>query len=232
MNHEDINALLESSKKQKVELDKKISKREVDKVLLKNLLENYRSVLDYLAIDIGNSIQNKSTKIYFPYGQKENHFKKSIKRNLPNLKLKSIRLYDIIEQRQPFKSRDSWLTQLCELTNEAKHNNLTKTEKDQKEGLQIGRKVLRIKDLSKIKGLTFLNNYLGGEKLSDMKIDNGKVTKLSGGFEKIIFTNYEIIKFHGRDIEISPYLEKVHNEIFRLKNEIYYHLDTGKVEFL
>ena len=220
MNKEDIEEILASSLKQRDDLGKIISERNIDKVLLKNLLENYRSILDYIAIDIAKNAGITNKKIYFPYGQRENHFKKSISRNLPDLKLKFPELYEIIESRQPFKSNDSWIVDLCGLTNEAKHNNLSRVKKDNALGFSYG-PIFNVKDISKVKSLEATNNYVNGVKLPDIKMKDGKFTKFSGDSNTVTFTNNEILRFHGKDIEIEEFINQVHSELITLKDEIY-----------
>ncbi len=91
MKNDDIRHLLEHSEAEIQSIGKSINEGEVNKISVKNTLENLRSVLDYLAKDIliklKSNPKNRTLpeKIYFPYGQKENHFKNSISRNLPPL---------------------------------------------------------------------------------------------------------------------------------------------------
>lgn len=129
MHNKDIQDLLEHTQNEITSISELAQKGTIKKVVIKNTLENLRSILDYAAQDIKVELKrhNKNgvpDKIYFPYGQRENHFKKSIKDNLPGLPKHLPVLHALIQDMQPFKCGDSWLVDLCGLTNDAKHNNL------------------------------------------------------------------------------------------------------------
>jgi len=84
MRNDDLRQLLHHSDLETKNISISVKNGEVNKVFLKNSLENLRSALDYLAKDISRKLKlnpqskNLPEKVYFPYGQKENHFKLSI----------------------------------------------------------------------------------------------------------------------------------------------------------
>lgn len=129
--NEDITILLEevSVSLQKIEMayiealtdEQKIS---VSKPLIKNSMENLRSVLDYAAQDVSSYIGN-GKGVYFPYANVEALFTKSVKKNLRGIKDKAPRLFKCIEGIQSFKCGDDWLFRLCSQVNIDKHNNLS-----------------------------------------------------------------------------------------------------------
>ncbi|MBI9055974.1 MAG: hypothetical protein JEY96_19285 [Bacteroidales bacterium] len=219
MNLEDINSVIEHSEMQIKELAGSIEKNKINKVLLKNTLENLRSILDYLAVDMSSYLNDSKEKLYFPYGRKENHFKLSVKRNLPELRQKSEELYEVLEKRQPFKSKKSWLIDLCELTNEAKHNNLNKTSKSTTTGLRVGN-LLHVEDVSNVK-ISASNNYVNGKRCDDFEMDKGVITSINPGEINLEFTSNEKIRFQGKEIEIISFLETTKDELIDLKKEVY-----------
>ncbi len=155
-------------------------------------------------------------KIYFPYGQKENHFRKSIKRNLPNIKPNLPNIYAILESIQPFKSKNNWLVNLCELTNEAKHNNLSKTQKHKTASvMQPG---ISIQGASNI---TLSNNRINGVLQDDVVVENGEVKSFTRHAGTTIVTKDNKILFHGKQIEIIPFFKQCICEIKKLTNNIY-----------
>ncbi|PQJ23369.1 hypothetical protein [Tenacibaculum sp. SG-28] len=70
MNKEQVDQILKYTKNQIIQLEDNI-----DKVLLKNTLENLRSGLEYIAKDVSDIVNSPEKKVFFPYGQRLNHFK-------------------------------------------------------------------------------------------------------------------------------------------------------------
>jgi len=108
--------------------------QEIKKIVVKNTLENMRSILDYISQDLIQKISQvtkvKHTKIYFPYGKDKQLFENSLKKN-SFAQLINIfpEIYEIVLKQQPFDCNDDWLTDLCSLTIEAKHNNLLQSKR-------------------------------------------------------------------------------------------------------
>lgn len=65
MNKNDIIDLQNDVKNKFRLITEQIDKKKVDKVLLKNILENFRSILDYAAVDISNTLKEKKIKYTF-----------------------------------------------------------------------------------------------------------------------------------------------------------------------
>lgn len=137
--HKDVLALIQESAKQYEEIKKSYDETLRDKSLdirikVKNLMENLRSILDYVAHDIYESVcrpqQQKSGKpdprtIYFPYGRNEKDFNASIMNSLPDLEVLSVPIFSLINNVQPFISNNPWVCDLCSINNENKHDRLT-----------------------------------------------------------------------------------------------------------
>jgi hypothetical protein len=104
------------------------------RVPVKNLMENLRSALDYMAHDVYETCCHDSRlasdkpiprNIYFPYGRTEEDYKSGVNNYLPNLASCSPAIYNLITSIQPFKCNDYWLYDLCSILNEGKHDKLT-----------------------------------------------------------------------------------------------------------
>ena len=116
------------------------------RVPVKNLMENLRSALDYMAHDIyescchstrlliGKSVPNN---IYFPYGKTESDFKARVGSSLPGLATNSPDIYKMMLSIQPFSCGDAWLYDLCIILNENKHNRLKVQKRTESETYSV-----------------------------------------------------------------------------------------------
>ncbi len=106
--------------------------REDLKVVIKNIFENLRSCLDYIAHDIfethcGAAV--KPSRLSFPIKPTAQQFTDVISKDYPGLQVTSPIVYAVIESVQPYQ--DSWLGQFNKLNNHNKHQDLveqTRTE--------------------------------------------------------------------------------------------------------
>ena len=102
------------------------------KVEIKNIFENLRSCLDYLAHDIFESTcpgKNPPKPLYFPIRQSLPDFDGVISVDFPSLKSVNRPICDFLESIQPY--HDPWLGQFNELNKLNKHQDLveqTRTE--------------------------------------------------------------------------------------------------------
>ncbi|MBU1397629.1 MAG: hypothetical protein KKE00_12215, partial [Proteobacteria bacterium] len=100
------------------------------KVDIKNILENLRSCLDYIARDVYDKfIHGTPGRLYFPIRHTPNEFQQAISRDYSGLDQSAPNLYTIIEQVQPYN--DPWLGKFNRLNNDNKHEDLveqTRTE--------------------------------------------------------------------------------------------------------
>jgi len=110
------------------------------RVPVKNLMENLRSALDYMAHDIYESCcqsartasgQPDPRNIYFPYGKTEADFKAVVGSSLPDLATFAPDIYKILLSIQPFVCGDTWLCDLCIILNEKKHDHLKAQERSE-----------------------------------------------------------------------------------------------------
>ena len=108
------------------------------RVPVKNIMENLRSALDYMAHDIyelccqstrAASGQPDPRSIYFPYGMTEVDFKAGVGSSLPDLASIRPDVYKLLISIQPFFCGDAWLYDLCAILNEKKHDRLKAQER-------------------------------------------------------------------------------------------------------
>jgi hypothetical protein len=110
------------------------------KVIIKNIFENLRSCLDYLAHDILDthcSAAGKPDRLYFPIRQSEREFHKTIQKDYPNLDAKAKVVFDILDGVQPY--RDPWLGQFNKLNNHNKHSDLVEQTRTESRRVTVSR---------------------------------------------------------------------------------------------
>jgi len=106
--------------------------REDMKVDIKNIFENLRSCLDYIAQDLFDAFckgAKKPDRLYFPIRPSVSEFAQVMTRDYPTLETTCKAAFDIVEAIQPY--RDPWLGEFNRLNNENKHQDLveqTRTE--------------------------------------------------------------------------------------------------------
>lgn len=101
------------------------------KVDIKNIFENLKSCLDYIAHDLAEACpdSNRSGNLYFPIRSSKEDFDKTVERDFPSLRESNPPVYEILERVQPYN--DEWLSKFNKLNNNNKHQDLveqTKTE--------------------------------------------------------------------------------------------------------
>ena len=122
--------------------------------------------------------------------------------------LKSLapKLYAVIESAQPFACRETWLVDLCQLTNFAKHNALSKTSHDTQSAV-------RVPGVFYASGvdLTFqYNRGPGGVPLPDVKLRGNHVEVIQGeappNFHAIVINDGHAV-FEDLQIQVVPFLQ-------------------------
>jgi hypothetical protein len=110
------------------------------KVLIKNIFENLRSCLDYLAQDIFDKYcagANKPDRLYFPIRPSIPEFNQAIARDYPGLNAAAKTVYDLMESVQPY--RDPWLGQFNKLNNHNKHQDLVEQTRTEAKRVTVSR---------------------------------------------------------------------------------------------
>ena len=108
--------------------------REDLKVLIKNIFENLRSCLDYIAQDTFEThcpTAKKPDRLYFPIRTSAPDFRQAVSKDFPGLEATAGVVYTLLDSVQPYRDRDPWLGQFNKLNNHNKHQDLveqTRTE--------------------------------------------------------------------------------------------------------
>ena len=116
--------------KLEAEYQASLQARSIDAALrvdIKNLFENLRSVLDYLAQDIRAKYcppQKPGERFYFPILPDHQQFVAKMKQWFPDLESRARPLYDYLGSIQPYQGSFEWLGQFNRVNNENKHANL------------------------------------------------------------------------------------------------------------
>jgi hypothetical protein len=142
-----ITALLDKVKKGFVVLtkdyDNSLNQKEISeelKIDIKNIFENLRSCLDYLAHDIHEACINGNPPklLYFPIKQSKGEFDSCINKDFINLNINFPDIYFILESVQPYN--DSWLTKFNKLNNNNKHQDLVEQTRIEQKHVTVSSK--------------------------------------------------------------------------------------------
>lgn len=142
---EDIQSLLRSSEGKIQDIQKQyeasLHAQEIPAVLqveIKNLCENLRSVLDYLASDIHDTYcRDKKPRFYFPILSSREVFETKVEQWFPALRATAPSLWEYLESLQPYHDLFKWLGILAEATNQNKHDKLVPQTRFETEQVQV-----------------------------------------------------------------------------------------------
>lgn len=201
-------------------------------VKVKAMLEHLRSALEYATNDTYDKIKPNSRihdpRIYFPYGKQkyiDNFFKDKLKIST----LSTSSLYNIFNSIQDFNTGDTWLEMMCKLTNQAKHIQPIKLEK---ESIEKGRE-LKVNDhnFAKFIGqgdakITVTNSFIDGVFTKGFEYHNGKVENFDSKIKvSLIIIEENKIKFHGENYEVIPFIQNCIDKIRIFINNVYDELE-------
>jgi hypothetical protein len=114
--------------------------REDLKVSIKNIFENLRSCLDYLAQDVFESHcagARKPDRLYFPIRPTLAEFQQVVARDFPGLEVRSKPVYGILEAAQPYHA--PWLGWFNKLNNHNKHQDLVEQTRTESRRVTVSR---------------------------------------------------------------------------------------------
>lgn len=211
MNHgKSIEALLNKSKRDFESLKKdyqtSLDQKEISdelKIEIKNIFENLRSVLDYMAHDVFDSLKTgKQPEIlYFPIRLTQHEFDLVINKDFPSLQTSNPNVYSILESVQPYK--DKWLGQFNRLNNNNKHQDLE--EQTRSEAKEI--KVSSLKGGSSVSwssGVTFS----GGVSIMGVPIDPKTQLPVPNNQVKTEVITWVNFHFKENSESVLPFIEK------------------------
>ncbi|MGJ0515964.1 MAG: hypothetical protein ACR65O_09505 [Methylomicrobium sp.] len=114
--------------------------REDLKVLIKNIFENLRSCLDYIAQDTFEThcaTAMKPDRLYFPIRTTDHEFSLAVSKDYPGLQRVSKAVYDLLDSVQPYQ--DPWLGQFNKLNNHNKHQDLVEQTRTEAKHVTVSR---------------------------------------------------------------------------------------------
>ena len=114
--------------------------REDLKVDIKNIFENLRSCLDYIAQELFDAFcagAKKPDRLYFPIRPSASEFAQVMSRDYPSLEAKCKSAFDVVEAIQPY--RDLWLGEFNRLNNENKHQDLVEQTRAESRTVDVKR---------------------------------------------------------------------------------------------
>lgn len=207
-----IQALLDKAEVQlgriETEYNKSLHNREIDDALridIKNICENMRSVLDYLAHDIRERYcpsESLKDRFYFPILPDKNSFDSKLEQWFPGLRQAAPAIVAALEAIQPYNSGCEWLSQFNRLNNENKHGDLVEQTRIERRETRVTGK--RGGQVSWTKGVIF------GKGVSVMGVPIDPKTQLpvphpSIKVEKITWVDFQ---FNGIGVSALGLLKK------------------------
>lgn len=221
----------------KIEEWNKSSSTETEMILpkVKSVLEHLRSILEYCTKDIfeliipveeRNRKQKSKTKyVYFPYGNSKSIFEKRAKENLPGLSNDNT-IYKLIESLQDYNrfNNKRFLSYMCMLTNDNKHDQLSTHRVVREKALHIE----GIIKMDKWSEVTIKNNNVFGVPTGNFTINSkGKITgDINPHFrDSIYFSTEGRLLFKDNNNDVSKFLKFCISEIDRFQKTFYKLID-------
>lgn len=205
-----IQALINKSKKDfrslKRDYDASLQEQTISeelKINVKNIFENLRSCLDYIAHDIHETCiaGSKPRRLYFPIRQSRADFDHAIDSEFPNLSLIKVDVYDLLEAIQPYN--DDWLGKFNKLNNYNKHQNLEEQTKTESRYVKV---TSRNGDASVSWGPNV--SFSGSVSVMGAQINPSTQLPESGSNVKTIITIWVDFKFKENGEFILPFIQK------------------------
>lgn len=194
---------------------------------IKNVMENLRSALDYMAQDVAITISNRKSnnaalrkKIYFPCGKNKQDYDSSIKKNLPDLEIVRPDIYSLIEDIQPHTCGDTWLYDFCQILNENKHNSLSPQTRTSQKAYSVGLPGKFPAISAPAGGIIALSGEISIAGIP-VKFDlNTGIPHQTSGLE-VAVTTWVSFVFQGTSVEVYPLLQTAFNKIKYISGQLY-----------
>lgn len=204
---------------------------------VKSFLEHCRSILEYIAQDVFQLLVPKEEKekklrknknVYFPYGKNRAEFESSIQRNLPGLDKKD-NVYKMIEELQDHKrfKNKKFLSFMCNLTNENKHDHLSEQEQFVDRKIKVGNFVNAQGNVR----ISFENVWFNGVDIGNFSVDKngiqGNINPLI--LNEVLIINEGTVVFKDSNINVNKFLRLCLNEINDFYKIIYKELEARSI---
>jgi hypothetical protein len=192
--------------------------REDLKVSIKNIFENLRSCLDYLAHDIHETHcagSKKPDRLYFPVRQSATDFGTVIASDFPGLLSAAPQVYSMLEAVQPF--RDLWLGQFNKLNNHNKHQDLVEQSRSEARHVTVSR---GSGSVSWGPGVTFGS----GVSVMGVPIDPKTQMPVPNAVVKTEVVTWVDFRFREIDQSVLPFIEKSIESVEKLFSSLRPHV--------
>ncbi|MCP1659881.1 hypothetical protein [Neisseria perflava] len=215
----------------------------ISKVKFKSILENLRSILEYVAHDINMALSQPKdeARLYFPYGESYKKFKESTDRNLRNLDAEIPEIYCLLESLQPHKDNNNWLVLMCEFTNQVKHKKLIDIHEKDENSVILSTGGMPIFEFINCSNVIVEGERIVLEDQNGTVTDFGKMGSYHISQDKVISQennpnmSHIIIKgkkliLENKEIELIPFVDEYFYKIKKFSDEVY--MILGKLDKL
>ena len=195
-------------------------------VYIKNFLENLRSPLDYLALEISEVVlgRPRGKKVYFPVSSKDQKsFDSHISKNLPNLDKVNSQLYSLLESLQAYQSKGCGaLPKLASLVNQNKHSHLSPQTRTESKGLDIqfpGGAGISMGPGSSISGGGLISSGGGWFTPGGGTVSGNNPARVGQNIQQTVIT-WVSFRFTDINEEVLPLLDSCLSDVERIVSEL------------
>ena len=192
--------------------------REDLKVLIKNIFENLRSCLDYLAHDIFErhcSAASKPNRLYFPIRSTATEFQRAVSKDFPGLQGASQAVYNILDAVQPYCS--PWLGQFNKLNNHNKHQDLVEQIRTEYRQVTVSRAGAKVSWGANVR-------FGSGVSVAGVPIDPATQLPVSNNVAKTEIVTWVDFRFKDIDTSVLPFIETSITNVEKLKQDLAPHV--------
>ncbi|MBI3896518.1 MAG: hypothetical protein HY313_11370 [Acidobacteria bacterium] len=185
------------------------------KVDIKNIFENLRSCLDYMAHDIFEYTypgKNPPKPLYFPIRQSLPDFDAVINKDFSSLKASHRPVYDFLESIQPY--HNPWLSQFNDLNNNNKHQDLVEQARTETQEVKVSSPSGSISWHRP--GVTFGN----GVSVMGVPIDPRTQMPVPNDMVRTEVTIWIDFKFKANGQSVLPFIEKSIESVEHIYTEL------------
>jgi hypothetical protein len=183
------------------------------KIDIKNIFENLRSCLDYLALEIIEKyLPAQSAKIYFPVTSTKSDFESRVNKYFPNLINLCPEVYQLLDQIQPYN--DPWLGKFNKLNNDNKHQDLVEQIKSTERRVDV--RDASGGGVSWTSGITFG----AGVSVMGVPIDTKTQLPIANSIVKTTVTTWIDFKFQNTGDSVLSFITESRKRVIKLVNDL------------
>lgn len=190
------------------------------KIDIKNIFENLRSALDYLAHDISEHLAgSQPARLYFPIRQTPADFDQAMAKDYPGVRESHPAVYAVLKQAQPFN--DPWLGQFNALNNNSKHQDLVEQTRTESKHVSVTSPIGG-GGVSWGPGVTFG----GGVSVMGVPIDPRTQLPVPNNQVKTEITIWVDFKFKDNGLSVIPFIQESIKRVAALHEQISKHISS------